>query len=64
MPDYTLDNTHWTLEHHVQRMTTKQWKYHLLKGEDTMFAKGIQRQLIAKKLGYGVVEISKKPVDD
>lgn len=50
---------HWTDEEFKQRMTTKQWKKLLLEGEDKLIFRGKVTQLVAKKLGYGVVEVSK-----
>ena len=53
---------HWIFEDYRQRMTTKQWKELLLAEEDKIIVKGILRQLVAKSLGCGVVEIYKKPL--
>jgi len=55
------DSQHWTFEDYKQRMTTKEWKQLLLHHEDTVIYNGLIRQLQAKKLGYGVVEVSKIP---
>lgn len=59
-----LSNAHWTLKYHKQRMTTKQWKRVLLDGNDTMMFNGNIIQLKAKRLGYGVVEVSKELEED
>jgi hypothetical protein len=51
---------HWTIKDWKQRITTQQWKVMLLHHYDTVSYEGIDRELVAKKLGYGVVEIYKK----
>ncbi len=50
---------HWMIGDYKQRMTTGQWKVILLNNNDTVTYAGRVRQLVAKKLGYGVVEVSK-----
>ena len=55
---------HWTLEHYTQRITSKEWKQLLLNDEDKLISKGRLRQLKAKKLGVGVVEIYKEALED
>jgi hypothetical protein len=57
------ENRHWTVEDYKQRLTTKQWKTILLNEDDKIIFKGRLRQLVAKNLGAGVVEISKKPLE-
>ena len=54
-----LSNGHWVIEGFAQRMTTREWKEVLLQDRDKIFFKGNARQLVAKRLGVGVVEISK-----
>ena len=54
-----LSNNHWTLEDYKERITTEQWKQILLNNDDRIMVKGQARQIQAKKLGYGVVEVSK-----
>ena len=56
------NNGHWQIEDYRQRMTSKQWKELLLQEEDMIIVKGRLRRLVAKNLGYGVVEIYKKPL--
>jgi len=51
---------HWQVEGYTQRVTTRQWKAMLLKGEDKILLHGRLRQLKAKYLGAGVYELSKK----
>ena len=54
-----LSNNHWTLEDYKERITTEQWKQILLNNDDKIIVKGQARQIQAKNLGYGVVEVSK-----
>jgi hypothetical protein len=58
-----LSNNHWVLEEFSQRMTTKEWKQILLDEQDKIIFKGYMRRLVAKRLGAGVVEVSKKKPD-
>ncbi|MHA2216919.1 MAG: hypothetical protein ACXACY_13325 [Candidatus Hodarchaeales archaeon] len=60
----TLSSNHWTIEVYKQRMTTKQWKKILLEKMDSIYCGGRLRQLVAKNLGHGVVEVSKKPIKE
>lgn len=57
-----LNKAHWTIENFKERIDSKHWKYLLLNEQDKIIVSGNIRQLIAKRLGYGVVEISKKPL--
>jgi hypothetical protein len=59
-----LSNNHYTIEAYKQRMSVKDWKEILLKDMDTIVFKGNIRQLEAKNLGYGVVEVYKTPIKD
>jgi hypothetical protein len=54
---------HWQFEDYHQRITTKQWKELLLNDQDKLIFKGRLRQLKAKNLGAGVIEISKEPLN-
>lgn len=54
-----LSNNHWTVKYFKQRMTTKEWKNILLEEKDTIIYHGLVVKLKAKKMGYGVVEVSK-----
>ena len=47
----------------AQRMRDKEWAEILLANEDKITVRGRLRQLVAKKLGYGVVEITLSPLD-
>lgn len=51
------------MESYKERITVSQWREILLDERDTMIFKGTVRQLVAKNLGYGVVEVSKAPLD-
>ena len=55
---------HWEAEDYKQRVTTKEWREILLDGDDRMIFHGRVRQLVGKKLGAGVVEISKASLED
>lgn len=54
-----LNDNHWRIPGYRQRMTTKDWKQILLREDDTIVFRGKIVDLKAKKLGYGVVEVSK-----
>lgn len=58
-----LNTAHWTTEDYTQRMTEEQWKEILLARADKIVAKGRCRDLMAISLGYGVVEVFKKPLE-
>jgi hypothetical protein len=58
-----LNDNHWRIEDYKQRMTTKAWKNILLNDDDHIVFKGHVRHLQAVKLGYGVVEVSKTPLE-
>lgn len=47
------------IRNYTQRMTTQQWKKILLDNEDYVFYKGHKIPLKGKRLGTGVIEISK-----
>jgi hypothetical protein len=54
-----LDNAHWVISTHKQRMTKKEWKQILLEEKDKIIFKGIVTKLKADDLGCGVVEVYK-----
>ena len=54
-----IEDGHWKHETYTQRLTTREWKLVLLHTDDHITFEGRVRKLVAKKLGYGVVEISK-----
>ena len=58
-----LDNGHWQLETFVQRMTEAAWKKVLLDYGDIITWQGHVRKLHGKKIGFGVVEVTKIPLD-
>ena len=57
------DMRFWYVEGHSQRVTTGTWKLALLDHRDTIIKKGTLRKLLAKNLGYGVVEVTLKPLE-
>lgn len=52
-----LSNAHWTLRNYKQRMTTAEWRSILLADGDRIVVNGCLEQLVARSLGYGVVEV-------
>ena len=60
MTEKTLNPAHWELEKFSERMTAAEWKNILLDENDKIMVKGHLRQVVAKNLGYGVVEVSKQ----
>jgi hypothetical protein len=42
-------------------MTAKEWRQVLLNGQDSIIFAGTPTRLIARSLGFGVVEVSKQP---
>lgn len=60
---FLLSPNHSVMESYKERITASQWREILLDERDTMIFKGTVRQLVAKNLGYGVVEVSKAPLD-
>mgnify|MGYP000426179941 CR=1 FL=1 len=58
-----LSENHWRVEYFRERMTKAQWRKALLAGEDNAFVMGRKRQFVAKDLGYGIVEVSKAPLE-
>lgn len=59
-----LSINHWTAEGFRQRMPARDWRKVLLAGDDRIMAQGYMRRLVAKKVGFGVVEISKAPLEE
>lgn len=55
-----LNDNHWKDEDYTQRMTTKDWKKILLEEKDRLIFRGYMRQLVAKSIGYGLVEVGKR----
>lgn len=47
-----------------QRVTTKEWKAMLLADRDRPIIRGYLRQIVAKRLGAGIVELRLKPMKD
>ncbi len=59
-----ISDGHWQYGEFKQRITRREWKMVLLHNDDRITFEGRVYPLVAKKLGYGVVEISKKPRKD
>ena len=59
-----LDENHWKGEKLKQRMTVEHWRLILLHNDDSIVFKGRVTRLVAKKLGFGVVEVSKEVLYD
>ena len=57
------DSGHWQTEDYKQRMSIKEWKKILLEANDKVIFGGRLRQLKAKKLGYGILEIYKESLN-
>jgi hypothetical protein len=55
-----ISPNHWKVANYVQRMTAKEWRQILLDKEDNIIFQGHPLRLIAKNIGYGVVEVSKE----
>ena len=55
-----LDPQHWQYGDYKQRIEAKQWRAMLLNDEDNIMFNGRCYNLVAKNLGYGVVEVSKE----
>ena len=58
----TISNNHWSTENFKERMTKKEWQEILLSYKDHIIVAGCCRQVVAKNIGAGVVEVSKKPL--
>ena len=54
-----LEIGHWEKERYTQRITNRCWKLLLLNNDDNVIFKGHIRQLQVKRLGFGVVDVSK-----
>jgi hypothetical protein len=54
-----LSEKHYLYKDYKQRMTTKEWKLILLNHDDYVTYNGRVYDLVAKKLGFGVVEVYK-----
>jgi len=63
MKDYELSQNHWVSEECTERMTVANWRKILLDERDRIIFHGNCRRLVAKRLGAGIVEVSKAPDD-
>lgn len=59
-----INDKHWLFEDYKERISTKDWKAMLWEERDTLIFNGNLRQFVAKKSGYGLVEISKEPLGE
>ena len=59
-----LHQCFWTMREDLayQRVTTKEWKAMLLAERDRVIIRGHVRQIVAKRLGAGVLELKIKPM--
>lgn len=61
----SIDNRFWQIADESlvqQRMRAKDWAELLLSSKDKVIIRGRLRTLVAKKMGYGVVEITLEPL--
>jgi hypothetical protein len=55
-----IDKIRWQGENWSKRVTTSQWKQALLNGDDKIVWDGVcYGRIVAKNLGYGVVELKR-----
>jgi hypothetical protein len=59
---YWIDPNFYKNDNHKQRMFEKDWGQILLNFNDKIMVRGHIRHLTAKKLGYGIVEVSMQPL--
>ena len=64
MTDEIREDGHWRREDYTQRMTRAQWRKLLLEHQDHTIFEGRYRQLAAKHIGVGVMEVSKVPLTE
>ena len=62
MGELLISEMHYAYDNFTERMTIQQWRKVLLAEQDKFIYNGHMRELKAKHLGAGVVEISKKPL--
>lgn len=60
----TILEPHSNSEDYVQRMEAKHWKAILIFRQDSVIFEGRTRKLVAKSIGFGVVEVSKAPIEE
>jgi len=61
----SIDNRFWQIADESlvqQRMRSKDWAEILLSSKDKIIVRGRLRTLVAKKMGYGIVEITLQPL--
>ena len=52
-------DNHWISKDYKQRMTVDDWKKILLNNDDTITFRGRIVPLVAKEIGFGIVEVQK-----
>lgn len=57
-----LDRQHWKFANYKQRMRGKDWRQILLNDDDKIIFEGRMVPLVAKDLGCGVYEVSKRMI--
>ena len=55
-----ISKAHWLVEDYKEIISTKQWREHLLEIGNKIIFKGHLRELVGRRIGPGVYEISKK----
>ena len=63
----SIDNRFWTIADESlvkQRMKASDWAQILLASRDQVIIRGRCRELVAKKMGYGIVEVTLKPLEN
>ena len=58
-----LSKNHWATEDFCQRKTVAEWRKILLEERDTITWRGHVRKLVGRNIGFGVVEVTKAPLD-
>ena len=61
-----IDGRFFTLKEELvkQRMHERDWSSILLHSKDQIIVRGRLRTLVAKKLGYGIVEVTLEPIPE
>ena len=59
-----LDPQHWRFQDYKQRIPARAWRRLLLNDDDKIIFKGRVVKLLVKRLGFGVVEVSKEIISD
>ena len=54
-----ISPNHSVIKDYAETMTTKEWKWHLLNEDCTVFFRGHLYRLVGKDIGFGVAEVKK-----